>query len=87
MFHIMKGQELDEKLLLKMLTRYRESVAPAIKKAQGYYDGEQAILQKAYADPTKPCSRTVTMSPCFKKQLPIKATGLCWQRPCKKPRR
>ena len=60
MFHIMKGQELDEKLLQKMLKRYRESVAPAIKKAQGYYDGEQAILKKAYADPTKPCSKTVT---------------------------
>ena len=60
MFHIGKEQELDEKLLQKMLKRYRESVAPAIKKAQGYYDGEQAILQKVYADPTKPCSKTVT---------------------------
>lgn len=32
---------------------------PKLEKYKNYYDGKQKILNKTYADPTKPCSRTV----------------------------
>ena len=42
-----------------MINRFRINVEPKLNKYKNYYDGIQAILNKSYADPSKPCSRTV----------------------------
>lgn len=59
MFYLNKNVELTTDLLQKMLQRFQLNVEPQLRKYKNYYDGAQAILQKAYADPTKPCNRTV----------------------------
>ena len=59
MFYLNKNVELTTDLLQKMLQRFQLNVEPQLRKYRNYYDGAQAILQKAYADPTKPCNRTV----------------------------
>jgi SPP1 family phage portal protein len=43
-----------------MIQRFSTTVSPKLEKYKKYYDGEQAILQKSYADENKPCNRTVT---------------------------
>ena len=60
MFYLSKERELDKALLEKMIQRFNVDVRPQLQKWEDYYNGKQAILQKAYSDPTKPCSRTVT---------------------------
>ena len=42
-----------------MINRFKMNVYPKLSKYKNYYDGAQPILQKAYADPTKPCNKTV----------------------------
>lgn len=42
-----------------MINRFRINVEPKLNTYKKYYDGLQAILNKRYADETKPCSRTV----------------------------
>ena len=42
-----------------MINRLRLNVEPKLITYKKYYDGLQAILNKRYADETKPCSRTV----------------------------
>lgn len=42
-----------------MINRFRLNVEPRLNTYKQYYDGLQAILNKRYADETKPCSRTV----------------------------
>lgn len=42
-----------------MINRFRINVEPKLTKYKNYYDGIQLILNKSYADPTKPCSKTV----------------------------
>ena len=42
-----------------MINRFNVSVKPRIQRYQNYYDGIQAILNKAYSDETKPCNHTV----------------------------
>lgn len=42
-----------------MINRFRLNVEPRLNTYKKYYDGLQAILNKRYADETKPCSRTV----------------------------
>lgn len=42
-----------------MINRFHINVEPKLEKNKNYYDGVQAILRKAYADPTKPCNKTV----------------------------
>ena len=42
-----------------MINRFRVNVEPRLNKYKKYYDGLQAILNKAYADESKPCNRTV----------------------------
>ena len=42
-----------------MINRFRLNVEPRLITYKKYYDGLQAILNKRYADETKPCSRTV----------------------------
>lgn len=59
MFYINPDRELDTVLLQKMIGRYNLNVLPKLRKYKEYYNGVQAILKKAYADPTKPCNKTV----------------------------
>ena len=59
MFYLNKETELDVKLLQKMIDRFRLNVEPKLNKYKNYYDGLQVILNKAYSDPNKPCSKTV----------------------------
>ena len=42
-----------------MSNRFNLNVQPKLTKYKNYYDGIQAILNKSYSDPTKPCSKTV----------------------------
>lgn len=42
-----------------MINRFRMNVEPKLTKYKNYYDGIQAILNKSYADSTKPCNKTV----------------------------
>lgn len=42
-----------------MINRFHLTVEPRLEKYKNYYDGKQAILNKAYSDASKPCSRTV----------------------------
>jgi SPP1 family phage portal protein len=59
MFYLNKDTELTASLLEKMIKRFRLNEQPKLEKYKKYYDGLQAILSKSYADPTKPCSKTV----------------------------
>ena len=59
MFYINKDMELSTELLQKMINRFHLNIEPKLMKYKNYYDGIQAILQKTYSDPSKPCSRTV----------------------------
>lgn len=59
MFYLNREQELTTELLKKMISRFRLNVEPKLTKYKNYYDGIQAILNKKYSDPTKPCSKTV----------------------------
>ena len=59
MFYLNKDTELTSELLSKMIQRFRLNVEPKLHKNKNYYDGIQAILNKSYNDPSKPCSRTV----------------------------
>ena len=56
MFLIPQYTELTPDLLHKFNTEVR----PKLRRYKDYYLGNQAILKKAYSDPSKPCSRTVT---------------------------
>lgn len=60
MFYLNKDRELTTDLLNKMISRFRVTVEPKLDKYKNYYDGIQAILNKSYADSSKPCNRTVT---------------------------
>ena len=42
-----------------MISRFRVSVEPKLNRYKNYYDGAQAILNKAYADTSKPCNKSV----------------------------
>ena len=59
MFYLNRDKELTTDLLRKMINRFRLNVEPKLNKYKNYYDGLQAILNKSYADASKPCSRTV----------------------------
>lgn len=59
MFFLNKDTELTTALLNKMINRFRLNVEPRLNKYKNYYNGIQAILNKSYSDPSKPCSRTV----------------------------
>lgn len=59
MFYLNKDTELTTALLNKMINKYRIEVEPKLNKYKKYYDGLQAILNKSYADSSKPCSKTV----------------------------
>lgn len=59
MFYLNRETELDVEMLYKMINRFNFNVKPRLEKYKNYYDGVQAILNKTYADASKPCSRTV----------------------------
>lgn len=59
MFYLNQDTELSIELLQKMINRFRVNVEPKLRKYKNYYDGLQVILNKAYADPSKPCNKTV----------------------------
>ena len=59
MFYLNKDAELTIELLQKMISRFHTSVKPKMQRYKDYYDGRQAILNKAYSDTSKPCNRTV----------------------------
>ena len=59
MFYVNKNTNLDSLLLQKMISKFRVEVEPKLQRYRNYYDGKQAILNKAYAAASKPCSRTV----------------------------
>lgn len=60
MFYINKDKELSIELLNKMINKFNSDIKPKLEKNKKYYDGVQAILNKSYSDPTKPCSQVVT---------------------------
>lgn len=60
MFCMNKDTVLTENLLHKMQERFLTQVAPRLQKAGDYYAGKQAICNKTYVDPTKPCCKSVT---------------------------
>ena len=59
MFYLNRNTELTIELLQKMINHFNVSVQPKLQKYKNYYDGLQAILNKSYADPTKPCNKSV----------------------------
>lgn len=59
MFYVNKDTELNIELLQKMINRFRVNVEPKLNRYKNYYDGIQSILNKSYADDSKPCNRTV----------------------------
>lgn len=59
MFYLNKEQEITTDLLNKMMDQFNQNDVPRLEKYKNYYDGIQAILNKSYADASKPCSRTV----------------------------
>lgn len=59
MFYINKETQLTTELLQKMINKFRINVEPKLHRYKNYYDGLQAILNKAYTDPSKPCNKTV----------------------------
>lgn len=60
MFFLNKETELTVDLLHKMINKFGLEEKPKLKKYKDYYDGLQAILKKAYSDPSKPCNKVVT---------------------------
>lgn len=60
MFYLNKETELSIELLQKMINKFNMTVKPRLMRYKNYYDGKQAILNKAYKDPSKPCARIVT---------------------------
>ena len=59
MFYLNRETELTTELLRKMIQKYNLEVQPKLLKYKNYYDGIQAILNKKYADETKPCNKSV----------------------------
>lgn len=59
MFYLDRNTELTPALLYRMLNRFQLTVQPRLEKYKNYYDGVQAILNKSYSDPSKPCNKTV----------------------------
>lgn len=59
MFSVNKEKIIDIELLQKMISKFNISEKPKLKRAKDYYDGKQMILNKAYSDASKPCSKVV----------------------------
>lgn len=59
MFFLNKDAELSVALLQKMINRFHINEQPKLNKYKNYYDGIQLILNKSYADSSKPCNKSV----------------------------
>ena len=59
MFYLNRNEELTVELLQKMINRFNINVEPKLTKYKNYYDGLQNIINKSYADASKPCSKAV----------------------------
>ena len=59
MFYLNKDTELTITLLQKMFNQFFVNVQPKLTKYKNYYDGIQNILNKSYADETKPCNKSI----------------------------
>ena len=59
MFYLNRDTELNAELLQKMINKFNVETLPKLYRYKNYYDGIQAILNKSYADTTKPCNKTV----------------------------
>ncbi len=59
MFYLNRETELNTDLLQKMINRFRLNNMPKLERYKNYYDGLQAILNKSYADESKPCNKTI----------------------------
>ena len=59
MFYLNRDTELNVKLLAKMINSFNLTVKPKLMKYKNYYDGLQNIMNKSYADSSKPCNKTV----------------------------
>lgn len=59
MFYLNRNAELTTDLLNKMFDQFNQNDVPRLERYKNYYDGIQQILNKSYADASKPCSRTV----------------------------
>lgn len=59
MFYLSKDRELTPDLLYKMINHFNLAVLPKLEKYKNYYEGIQEILNKKYADESKPCNKTV----------------------------
>ena len=52
-------QLITTELLQKMIEHFLITVQPKLLNYKKYYGGIQAILNKSYSDPSKPCNKTV----------------------------
>lgn len=59
MFYLNKEKELTVELLQKMISKFHVEIVPKLQRYKNYYDGKQAILNKSYADESKPCNKSV----------------------------
>ena len=59
MFYLNRETVLDAELLKKMINRFHLNVEPNLQRYKSYYDGKQKILEKQYADQSKPCNKIV----------------------------
>lgn len=59
MIYLSRDTELTVELLNKMINEFNINIQPKLKRYKNYYDGLQAILNKAYADESKPCNKSV----------------------------
>lgn len=60
MFYVDKEIELTPQMLTKLIQKFNSSVLPNLQKWDNYYKGKHLILNKFYADESKPCNRIVT---------------------------
>lgn len=60
LFLLDKDTNLTVDLILKIIQIHETTEKPKLNKYYNYYKGNQAIMQKAVQDPTKPCNRIVT---------------------------
>ena len=60
MFYLNSETELTTDLLQKVIRKFTTEKQPTLEKWKNYYDGKHVILNKGYADKSKPCNRIVT---------------------------
>lgn len=59
-YYIDRIEDLNPLRIISTIQDYQTSEVPKLSKFKHYYEGRQKILQRAYADPNKPCNKIVT---------------------------